>query len=121
MPAKPPEPNAYQRLDDLEAVALARPSTGRATCRRGRGRGRTRGTRRTRRSRAGSSVPTRYAAASGRDVEHRREHAEEQQRRAEVLLVHEHEQRDAPREQQRSEVAQRREIVTCFYALAQFR
>ena len=41
-------------------------------------------------------MPTRYAAASRRHVEHRREHAEEQQRRADVLLVAEHEQRDHP-------------------------
>ena len=42
--------------------------------------------------------------ALGRDVEHRREHREEQQRRPEVLLAHHHEDRHAPREQQRAEV-----------------
>ena len=47
--------------------------------------------------------------APRRHVEHRREHAEEQQRRADVLLVREHEQRHAPREEERTEVARRRD------------
>ena len=62
------------------------------------------GTRRPRRATNRPNATTRYDAALGRDVEHRGEHREEQQRRPEVLLADHHEDREAPREQQRPEV-----------------
>ena len=55
-------------------------------------------------------LPTMYDRAARRDVEHRREHAEEEQRRADVLLVREHDQSHAPRQQQRAEVADRWQV-----------
>ena len=47
--------------------------------------------------------------ATGGDVQQRQEHAEEQQRRAEVPLDDDHRQRDAPHREHRQQVRQRRQ------------
>jgi hypothetical protein len=44
------------------------------------------------------NATTRYEARFGGDVEHRREHGEEEERGTEVLLAHHHQDRHAPRE-----------------------
>ena len=103
VPAKPPVPNAY-RPARAGSPRSRRSATGRATCRRGPARGRTAGTRRTAPATNSTSAGDEVRGAVGRDVEHRHEHGEEQQRRAEVLLRTMHEDRDAPGEQQRAEV-----------------
>ena len=73
------------RLDDLVAVALARLPRVDPRLDAHAHVAEQRGTRARTPIASSTSVPRTYAAATRRDVEHRREHAEEEQRRADVL------------------------------------